>query len=85
MIDPKLLEILACPYCKAEIREDGDALHCTRTECGLVYAVEDGIPVMLVEEASKPCPKCKSQREFANEELLCPSCGERFRYEPAPA
>jgi hypothetical protein len=83
LLDPKLLEILACPYCKGEVREEGEKLVCTRRECGLVYAVEDGIPIMLVEEASKPCPSCGKQRTFAEEELACGSCGARFRYHPA--
>ena len=84
MLNPKLLEILACPYCKADVREEGDRLVCSRRECGLVYAVEDGIPIMLVEEASKPCPACGKPREFADEELKCPSCGAKYRYEPGP-
>lgn len=52
MIDPRLLEILACPACKKPIREEGDRLVCTG--CGLRYPVRDGIPVMLVEEAEQP-------------------------------
>lgn len=52
MLDPKLLEILACPACKKPIREEGDRLVCTG--CGLRYPVRDGIPVMLVEEAERP-------------------------------
>ena len=49
MIDPQLLEILACPACKAAVREEGERLVCTG--CGRAYPVRDGIPVMLVEEA----------------------------------
>ncbi len=49
MIDPRLLEILACPACKAAVREDADRLICTG--CARTYPVRDGIPVMLVEEA----------------------------------
>jgi uncharacterized protein YbaR (Trm112 family) len=49
MIDPKLLEILACPACKTPVVQEGDRLRCTR--CGRRYPVRDGIPVMLVEEA----------------------------------
>lgn len=53
-IDARLLEILICPACHGPIRElDGDAgLECG--ECGRIYPVRDGIPVMLVEEASPP-------------------------------
>lgn len=52
MIDPKLLEILACPVCKTEVRLEGDRLVCVA--CGRRYPIRDGIPVMLVEEAEPP-------------------------------
>ena len=52
MIDPKLLEILACPACKTPIKEEGERLVCSR--CGRRYPIRDGIPVMLVEEAEQP-------------------------------
>ena len=56
-IDKKLLEILACPSCKGDIKEvEGDnGLKCI--ECGLVYPVRDGIPIMLIDEAKKDKPK----------------------------
>ena len=48
-----LLEILACPKCKGDIRltEKGDGLICDR--CKLLYPVKDDIPVMLINEATK--------------------------------
>ena len=49
MIDPKLLEILACPACKTAVKLDGERLVCI--QCGRRYPIRDGIPVMLVEEA----------------------------------
>ena len=52
MIDPKLLEILACPACKTSVKLDGERLVCT--QCGRRYPIRDGIPVMLVEEAEQP-------------------------------
>ena len=52
MIDPKLLEILACPVCKTEVKLEGDRLVCV--QCGRRYPIRDGIPVMLVEEAEQP-------------------------------
>lgn len=52
MIDPTLLELLACPACKTAVREEGERLVCVR--CGRRYPVRDGIPVMLVEEAELP-------------------------------
>jgi len=52
MIDPQLLEILACPACKTPVREEGDRLVCTT--CRRRYPIRDGIPVMLIEEAEQP-------------------------------
>jgi len=53
-LDPGLLEILRCPACHGDIRpvDEERGLECAR--CGRVYPVQDGIPVMLVEEASPP-------------------------------
>ena len=51
-IDPKLLEILACPLCKSKVFEADDAIFCTNKECRRRYAVTDGIPVMLIDEAA---------------------------------
>jgi uncharacterized protein len=50
-LDPLLKEILACPQCKGslEFREDHGEIHCRK--CRLVYSIQDGIPVMLIEEA----------------------------------
>jgi len=42
-----LLEVLRCPVCRAELREDGDALACTG--CGREFPVENGIPRLLDE------------------------------------
>lgn len=51
MLDERLLEILVCPKCKGELehRTDPEALVCH--DCELIYAVQDGIPIMLVDEA----------------------------------
>lgn len=50
-IEPWLREILRCPRCKGELTDAvGVAeLHCAT--CRLGYAVEDGIPVLLVDLA----------------------------------
>ena len=53
-IDPRLLEILVCPACRAEVRPTADDSGLGCTGCGRVYPIRDGIPVMLVEEASAP-------------------------------
>lgn len=47
-LDPELLEILACPVCKTPVRRSDDSLKCD--SCGRTYAIENGIPVMLVQD-----------------------------------
>lgn len=51
-VSQELLEILACPACKAkvELKPDGSALKCV--ECKRVYPIRDDIPVMLIDEAT---------------------------------
>ena len=50
-ISPELLEILACPADKQPVELQDNFLIC-RT-CGRKYPVEDGIPIMLIEEGDK--------------------------------
>jgi uncharacterized protein YbaR (Trm112 family) len=50
-IDTELLSILACPKCKAPVKEDNDGIRCTSIECRLMYPVKNGIPIMLIDEA----------------------------------
>ena len=48
----ELLEILVCPKCHGDLehrREPEEVLVCHA--CRLVYAVEDDIPIMLIDEA----------------------------------
>jgi uncharacterized protein YbaR (Trm112 family) len=52
VLDPKLLELLRCPLTHSRLRQEGDFL--IAQVGGLAYAVRDGIPVMLVEEAKLP-------------------------------
>jgi uncharacterized protein YbaR (Trm112 family) len=55
-LDPQLLAIIVCPQCHGDLEPrqsaDGGELAC-QGECGLVYPVRDGIPVLLVDEARK--------------------------------
>jgi len=48
---PDRREILVCSKCNGDLeyRTQPESLVCHR--CRLVYAVEDGIPIMLIEEA----------------------------------
>ena len=50
-LDPQLLEILVCPRSKKPLLyfEREDFLFCPDSR--LKYRIEDGVPVMLVEEA----------------------------------
>ena len=52
MIEPWLLELLVCPRCKGELRheQDPEALVCERDR--LRYEVRDGIPILLIDEAT---------------------------------
>jgi hypothetical protein len=54
-VDNRLLEILACPNCRGDVEyiEAQEVIVC-RGECGYSYPVRDGIPVMLIDEATKP-------------------------------
>ena len=51
-MDPALLAILACPKCRGSLkpveREDAKGLSCPA--CSLIYPIEEGIPVLLIEE-----------------------------------
>jgi uncharacterized protein len=54
-LDPQLLEILACPDTHhAPLTYDADAQTLTCTECGRVFPIRDGIPVLLLDEALNP-------------------------------
>lgn len=49
---PELLDILVCPKCKGALayrQEPAEELVCAA--CRLIYAVEDDIPIMLIDEA----------------------------------
>jgi uncharacterized protein YbaR (Trm112 family) len=48
-VDPRLLEILACPACHGSVRQVDDTIRCE--QCRRVYPVR-GVPVMLVEEST---------------------------------
>jgi len=65
-LDPRLLEILACPSddhapLHPGTPTDPDANVLTCTSCGRQFRVEDGIPVLLLDEA------IEAQKESAEE------------------
>ncbi len=53
MLNPELLAILRCPKCRGVLKEQAAgaqaALQCPN--CRLSYAIQDGIPNLLIEEA----------------------------------
>lgn len=51
MIDPKLLDILACPICKSPLRYDKVAQELICRADRLAFPIRDAIPVMLEDEA----------------------------------
>jgi uncharacterized protein YbaR (Trm112 family) len=58
-LDPQLLEILACPSddhapLRAGTPDNPDADVLTCTSCGRQFPVEQGIPVLLLDEAVLP-------------------------------
>ncbi len=56
-INQELLDILACPACKAEVKltSDDQGLKCV--SCHRVYPIRDDIPVMLIDEATIEPPE----------------------------
>ena len=53
-VPKELLEILVCPKCKGDLdyrTAPQEELVCTA--CKLRYAVDDGIPIMLIDEAKR--------------------------------
>jgi len=53
MVDQDLLMLLACPQCRGELRllPEEEGLVCE--PCRLLYAIREGVPVLLVSEAVK--------------------------------
>lgn len=52
-LPPELLDVLVCPKCKGQLdyrTDPTESLVCQA--CRLVYAVEDDIPIMLIDEAT---------------------------------
>ena len=76
-LDPRLLEILACPEDKGPLLwfADEDALYNPRLRRR--YVVRDGIPVMLVEEAT-PVDDAEHERLIgrADAEGIRPTFGD---------
>jgi uncharacterized protein len=53
-LPPLLLEVLVCPECKGDVTVDASGAELVCDDCGLVYPIRDGIPIMLVSAARRP-------------------------------
>jgi len=56
-MDSRLLDILVCPICKGPLVYRKAPGECICKPCRLGYPVNDGIPVMLEDEARKLPPE----------------------------
>jgi uncharacterized protein len=56
----ELLDILVCPLDKAKVHPEGMTLVCEK--CGRAYPVRDGIPIMLVDEATLPAAQAGAEK-----------------------
>lgn len=61
-LDAELLALIVCPACHADLVEQagpsagstGELAELVCRGCGLAYPIQDGIPVLLVDEARRP-------------------------------
>jgi uncharacterized protein YbaR (Trm112 family) len=53
-LHPLLLEVLVCPECKSTVTLDSTSNELVCDDCGLIYPIRDGIPIMLVSAARRP-------------------------------
>ncbi|NIA07235.1 MAG: hypothetical protein GWP14_06310 [Actinobacteria bacterium] len=51
-MDERLMKIIRCPVGQAKLRQEKEALVCEK--CGISFPVREGIPVMLIHEATLP-------------------------------
>lgn len=74
-IDRRLLEIMECPVARAPLVQVGDWLYSTDSETRRKYRIEDGIPVMLVEDSIVVEP-AEFERAMADaNQRQCPEAG----------
>lgn len=58
MISRDLVDMLACPACRADVKLEGGKIVCVK--CQRRYPIKDDIPIMLIEEAEK---ETKNEKE----------------------
>ena len=49
-LSKELLDLIACPICKEDLKESKDGMFLICEKCQVKYPVKDGIPVLLIEE-----------------------------------
>ncbi len=49
---PDLLEILVCPACRSKLDYSEPRQTLTCTACRRVYAIKDGLPILLIDQAT---------------------------------
>ncbi|OEY25468.1 tetraacyldisaccharide 4'-kinase [Corynebacterium sp. BCW_4722] len=54
-VDPKLLEVLACPKDKGPLTYSESEQLLINDRLGIAYRIDEGIPVLLIDEA-QPYP-----------------------------
>lgn len=52
MLPQKLLDVLVCPACRTKLEWRAERQDFRCAQCRRLYPVRDGIPVLLVEEAT---------------------------------
>lgn len=52
-VDPKLLDLLACPLTKGPLRYDRERAELKSLSARLAYPIRDGVPIMLPSEARR--------------------------------
>jgi hypothetical protein len=73
-VNERLLALLVCPVCHADVRQDGDRIVCGA--CGRRYPVRDGLAIMLADEAELPGAEAPADAASAAEDAEgAPSLG----------
>jgi SAM-dependent methyltransferase len=71
------VDLLRCPCCKAQLRQDDEALVCLRESCASVFPVVNGVPI-LINEANSVFSIADFVGQRSTYFNLQPSRGARF-------
>ncbi|GAB4148644.1 MAG: hypothetical protein Tsb009_22520 [Planctomycetaceae bacterium] len=53
----QIKDVLLCPKSHSELMQYGDTLICTDENCRLQFEIREGIPIMLVDDATELSPE----------------------------